>query len=163
MKKFILIPLLLLFLSSLSGCHRDDKIDVSKDSTDFLYGSWKSDVKLPMSQDLKDQFSRAGMGNDRYFKYGKEQVELIFRKIKNGEGGVDGGFVLDNTKYLPSESTDKEGFRNVQFNTNNIINKDAFRYKFINKNKFEMKMIPSSSDTDQAKKFDVFFTRENRK
>lgn len=113
----ILIPLVI-FKSCQSLVKSQNEKKNKKDSIHFLYGAWISDVRLPMSKELKVQFYRANLGNEPHFKYGKEQVELIFRELKNGQGNIDGEFVRENSVYRPLNEFDKDGFRPVKININ---------------------------------------------
>ncbi|MFA9335678.1 hypothetical protein [Lactococcus sp. SK2-659] len=113
----ILIPLVI-FKSCQSLVKSQNEKKNKKDSIHFLYGAWISDVRLPMSKELKVQFYRANLDNEPHFKYGKEQVELIFRELKNGRGNIDGEFVRENSVYRPLNELDKDGFRPVKININ---------------------------------------------
>lgn len=164
MKCLVLVLVaLLISLGIFKSCQISDKnrsMKNEKDSVRFLEGAWISDVKLPMSKKLKGQFYRANMGNEPYFKYGKEQVELIFRELENGWGNIDGDFVRENSVYHPLNEVDKDGFRPVKININERGEEAFFRYKVINKNKVKMRILPSGS-VKVADEFEVYFFREN--
>lgn len=155
----ILIPLVI-FKSCQSLTKSQNEKKNKKDSIHFLHGAWISDVRLPMSKELKLQFYRANLDNESHFKYGKEQVELIFRELKNGRGNIDGEFVRENSVYRPLNELDKDGFRPVKININKRGEEAFFRYKVINKNKVKMRILPSGSDK-VADEFEVYFIREN--
>ena len=155
----ILIPLVI-FKSCQSLTKSQNEKKNKKDSIHFLYGAWISDVRLRMSKKLKVQFYRANLDNESHFKYGKEQVELIFRELKNGRGNIDGEFVRENSVYRPLNERDKDGFRPVKININERGEEAFFRYKVINKNKVKMRILPSGSDK-VADEFEVYFIREN--
>lgn len=155
----ILIPLVI-FKSCQSLTKSQNEKKNKKDSIHFLHGAWISDVRLPMSKELKVQFYRANLDNESHFKYGKEQVELIFRELKNGRGNIDGEFVRENSVYRPLNELDKYGFRPVKININKRGEEAFFRYKVINKNKVKMRILPSGSDK-VADEFEVYFIREN--
>lgn len=162
----IILSIAILF-SLFKIVNRSNENSTNKDSINFLYGPWISEVKLPMSAELKSQFYKLGMGEYERFQYGSEQVELIFTKLSKGQGSVEGVYVKENTKYHPSQKIDTDGFREVKL-TNSVNNfksleSHSFRYKFINKNKIEMKMIISDISSKQDKNFSVYFIRENKR
>ncbi|MDN6391440.1 MAG: hypothetical protein L0J91_05840, partial [Lactococcus lactis] len=63
----ILIPLVI-FKSCQSLTKSQNEKKNKKDSIHFLHGAWISDVRLPMSKELKVQFYRANLDNESHFK-----------------------------------------------------------------------------------------------